>query len=300
MSPPNHPSQITPPSPSQSSLSITGIQPILNNSDDTDNKIEIDGALWSPLRLKRTIDESASNNLAMYNIIKVTFNCMAPLKLVDQKWDERTIDEMEKMVPKVEKAVTMLEVVRCKTSVPFNLVCQRIENSDLDCNVMLTGEECPFCLAMSHQKDLDGLCNKILKNPQRRNPIRDPRNNDDPEDVYKWVFDGQNHVNAILNFVCKDRRIMHHIDWMKFCYNVRICLYAALILELSNDIFKIISNQSPFSLLGVVFPMRMATVLRDITGFSKSVIGNNATELHDRAIQGNDQILPLLLSIYLF
>ena len=270
----------------QSNLSLTGIQPLINDSDDLDNKIDIKGVLWSPIRLKRTLEEAAANNLTTFSIVRISFNCMAPLKLVDQKWYAKLIDEIEGTVPKIEKTTAMLEVVRCKTAVPFNLTCQKIENDGFECNVTLSGEECPYCIAFGHEKKLDELCGKLLKNPQQPSAHRDDHLNEDAEDAFKWVFDSQNHVNAVLNFVCKDRRVMHQINWMRFCFNVRTSLYAAIALECSNNLFQDISGQSPFSLCGVVFPMPVVSVLTDLKNFQNSVIGYNATNLHNKAIQG--------------
>ena len=280
-SPPNQSSLNTPSSSTRSNLSITGIQPLMNASDDYENTIEMNGVLWSPIRIERMLEGAASNNLAMFNIIRVSFNCMAPLSKIDSKWDENLVVEIEGTAVKIEKTTAILEVVRCKSAVPFNLSCQKIENANIECNITISGEECPFCLASGHEKDINDLCLKLLNNPPQRST-----NGEVNGDVFKWIFDCQNHINAVLNFVCKDRRVMHQINWTRFCLNVRTSLYAAMALETSNVLFNKISGKSPFTLLGVVFPMRVVSIITDLKNFSKSVIGNNATELHDRAIQG--------------
>ena len=103
-----------------------------------------------------------------------------------------------------------------------------------------------------------------------------------------WIFNAQNCIKIVCDQVAKERSIVHDMNWSRFCRNVRDVIYAAKAAELSTELMRNISGESPYSLGGRwTFPYRTVGFIDDLKCFQSALIGKNNADLHKEMVQGN-------------
>ena len=103
------------------------------------------------MRIKRTLEDSSSNKLAMMEVIRVNICFTYPeMQFAEPKSEPQIIDDMAAFIKEAETKTCLLKLVRCRLSPSYTDECPKSSNYQVVCQIFGSGEECHQCRAISN------------------------------------------------------------------------------------------------------------------------------------------------------
>ena len=107
-------------------------------SDDNQTDNNKKDVYWSPMRIKRTLEDSSSNKLAMMEVIRVNICFTYPeLQFAEPKSEPQIIDDMAAFIKEAETKTCLLKLVRCRYSPSYTDECPKSSNNQIFLNAFL-------------------------------------------------------------------------------------------------------------------------------------------------------------------
>ena len=101
------------------------------------------------MRIKRTLEDSSSNKLAMMEVIRINICFTYPeLQFAEPKSEPQIIDDMAAFIKEAETKTCLLKLVRCRYSPSYTDECPKSSNNQIVCQLFGNGEECHQCRAL--------------------------------------------------------------------------------------------------------------------------------------------------------
>ena len=117
------------------------------------------------MRIKRTLEDSSSNKLAMMEVIRVNFCFTYPeLQFTEPKSEPQMIDDMASFIKEAETKTCLLKLVKCRYSPSYTDECPKSSNKQVSCQLFGNGEECHQCKAIMNCNMLSDYIKAITTN----------------------------------------------------------------------------------------------------------------------------------------
>ena len=126
---------------------------IISDSDDEGNALTND-AHWSPIRFKRVLEESASNNLASMEKIRINLCFICP-ESVFTNYEAEAMEDIPRFIKEIEIQTFLMKITRCRLSPPYTGTCARSSNREIECQDAPNGKKCNHCMARYQFNRLD-------------------------------------------------------------------------------------------------------------------------------------------------
>ena len=111
---------------------------------------------WSPMRIRRTVDEISQNKLAQVIRSRINFCYLFPENMLKEiKIDAIISKEMAKYAREIEECIQLLSITKCHFTSPYTTSCNKNVARNLQCGVSANGKICIQCATIDQKKELE-------------------------------------------------------------------------------------------------------------------------------------------------
>ena len=251
------------------------------------------------MRIKRTLEDSSSNKLAMMEVIRVNICFTYPeIQFAEPKSEPQIIDDMAAFIKEAETKTCLLKLVRCRYSPSYTDECPKSSNNQIICQLFGNGEECHQCRAIMNCDILKNNIKIITTNSKLDDqvgkytliwlPTHDKHVSGEQavDDVYALTIESHKAIEAILKCVQANNNIIFSIDWDSFCQDVRTIMYASKAIETADVMAYKITKKWQHEDAGYDVLPQARMVFNAVMDFMNIMLNNGMRNTHQKMISG--------------